>query len=134
MADYLDHIRQAEHNEALAKIILDEHPTYHDWSITVSFYAAIHFVEAGFAQDSKIGHSETSKPRGKEPHQHREDLVKDKYGNECWRYYRKLRIASHNVRYLATMRPGLATSYYSLNDAKTFFETNLNEIRKITST
>ena len=90
MADYLDHIRQAEHNEALAKIILDEHPTYHDWSITVSFYAAIHFVEAGFAQDSKIGHSETSKPRGKEPHQHREDLVKDKYGNECWRYYRKV--------------------------------------------
>jgi hypothetical protein len=133
MADYLDHIRQAEHNTSLAQIILDEHPGYYDWLITVSFYAAIHFVEAGFAQDPQIGHSETCKPPGKEMHQHREDLVRVKYGNECWKHYKKLRTASHTARYLVTMRPGLATDYYSLNDAKSFFNTDLSEIRRLTS-
>lgn len=138
MADFVDHIEQAEHNEALGEL-LSTSPALHkyrDWLITVSFYAAIHYVEADFATDRNIGHSETSKPPDITPHDHREDLVRKRYGQNCWKSYKKLREASRDVRYLtraiSKRQPGKATDYYSQSDAENFFRHHLKIIKEAT--
>jgi hypothetical protein len=45
--DANQHIRQAEHNEALADYLLGT--PYPDWRCTVLFYAALHYVQAYFS-------------------------------------------------------------------------------------
>jgi hypothetical protein len=135
MADYYDHIRQAEHNEALGEILATQLQRYRDWLITVSFYAAIHYVEADFAEDPVIKHSETSKWEGETPHDCRQRLVKRKYGRDCWKSYRKLREASRDVRYLARAipprrKPGTALDYYTQQDAEYFFRHHLKVVRE----
>jgi hypothetical protein len=134
MADYLDHIKQAEHNEALCEILL-ANQSYHrfrDWIVTVTFYAAIHYVEASFAQDRKIQHSELNKPTGISLHDHREDLVRLKYGDETWRVYKRLREASQLVRYLSLYRIGTGSDYFSLKTAENFFRHDLSVIKTAT--
>jgi hypothetical protein len=132
MADYLDHIHQAEHNENFGKLLLAQHAPYYDWLITVSFYAAIHYVEAAFNQDSNIKHTETCTPEGVSVHNHRQELVRQKYGKECWKSYRKLREASEDVRYLVVGQIGQATQYYKFKDAENFFKNHLAVVKRAT--
>jgi hypothetical protein len=130
MADFLDHIHQAEHNEALGEILATQLPNYRDWLITVSFYAAIHYVEADFARDPDIGHSVASQRENETPHDCRKRLVRRKYSRECWKSYRELYEASHNVRYLACARPGRAIDYYTRQDTERFFRHHLRVVRE----
>lgn len=53
MASKRNHIDKAKHNEGLLKPLgsLDTHP---DWYITTTFYAAVHWIRAYFA-DNNIG-------------------------------------------------------------------------------
>lgn len=135
MADYLDHIHQAEHNEKFGEHLLSQLPQFRDWLITVSFYAAIHYVEASFAQKPDIGHTETRAPEEVSQHQFRQEMVRREFGNECWKSYRKLRDASRNVRYLVLGlkgKPGIATDYYNLGDAGNFFRNDLRVVKRAT--
>jgi len=137
MADLIDHIKQAKHNAACAAKLLGE-KVYRDWAITATFYAAIHFAEAGFAA-TDVGHSENKGSQAESPHDVREELIRDNFGNVCWRSYRKLREASRNVRYLPNWqtKTGTALDYYQHADAERFLNTELprikEEIQKTTS-
>jgi len=132
MADYIDHIRQAEHNEALGELLV-ANPQFRDWLITVAFYAAIHYVEADFTKDSSIQHTERSKPKDVSAHVWREQLVEQRYSKDCFKSYRKLREASQDVRYLVRAirrgQTGIAPAYYSQEDAERFFRHHLEVVK-----
>ncbi len=117
MADYIDHINQAEHNEEFCRLILKQLPNYWDWLITASFYAAIHYIEADFSQDPTIRHTEQCTPEDVSIHTQRERLVGNKYSKDCFKAYRKLRQFSRDVRYLALRNTGIGTDYHSKSDA-----------------
>jgi len=131
MASEVDHIAQAEHDEALAQELSND-LTYKDWLITVAFYAAIHYVEASLARDS-IGHSDTDprRPRSMSIHDWREWLVRSRCSQRCWTSYRNLREESRNARYLNLRNkgPGMAIAYYSDSDALAFFQSDLPNVK-----
>ncbi len=138
MAGYSDHRDQAQHNEELCKIFVNAKNAdllnrYYDWLVTITFYAAIHYVEADFFMDSDIEHTETSKPSKTSEHTHRQNLVRRKYGKKCWNSYRKLRNASRIARYLKLTEVGIATNHIELKDAKNFFERDLKIIKRATN-
>ena len=76
MADRDIHLLQAMHNEEVANMLIEKNP-YHDWGITVAFYALIHYFEYWlFNQPEK--HTETSIPVDKNygtPYAWREKLI-----------------------------------------------------------
>jgi hypothetical protein len=43
------HLAQAQHNAELARLLAQD-MVYKDWIITITFYAALHYVEALFAR------------------------------------------------------------------------------------
>ena len=130
MADLVDHVAQAKHNFACASKFLTDTPC-RDWAITAAFYAAVHFAEAGFTA-TDVGHSETGRPQNEEPHAYRERQVLSKFGDACYKSYRKLRVASYNVRYLAnwSARPGMSLGYYTQADAIRLVTVELPAIRQ----
>lgn len=131
MADLVDHINQAKHNAACAAHLLGG-KTYRDWAITATFYAAVHFAEAAFNSLPDVRHSETQGISPDSPHDVREKLIRDKFGEACWKSYKKLRQASNNVRYLASwrsMRTGTALDYYQPADAEKFLSEDLTRVK-----
>jgi hypothetical protein len=133
MANLPDHLRQAQHNETFAEqLYQDGHLQHWDWLITVCFYAAVHYAEALFFACSAFTHTE-SVPNGKDKHAFREKKVLDILGHDCYRSYRKLRLSSHDVRYLgqSKQRPGqIAIHYYSLADARKMYSSHLPKVRE----
>jgi uncharacterized protein (UPF0332 family) len=128
VADFIDHLNQAKHNlESAQKFLQDR--TIHDWAITAAFYSAVHFVEAGFISIPTVIHTETAVPSDISDHTFRQNQVRENYGNVCYLNYRKLRIASENVRYLWPSRIGLSSEYYSLADVNDFVNNVLSKIR-----
>lgn len=129
MASLIDHLHQAKHNAACAAKLLNE-KAYRDWAIPATFYAAIHFAEAGFTA-TDVGHSENKGAQADSPHDVREQLVREKFGNTCWRSYRKLREASRNVRYLPDwqIKSGTALEYYQHTDAVRFLTEELPRVQ-----
>ncbi len=125
---------QAGRNERLAKRLLDE-ADFKEWVVTVSFYSAIHFVEAAFTSLTGIGHSEVSKPRAYRGSMHnwRDDLVFSNYPKDVWIGYRKLRTQSNTARYLITDtgsplgKP--AEEYFSVTDLNNFVYHDLHNLR-----
>jgi len=132
MASEADHVAQAGHNEALAQELGND-LIYKDWLITVAFYAAIHYVEASLARGSGR-HCDTDRlrPRRVSIHKWREDLVRSRCTQRCWRSYRALKNESMNARYLKlwSTSPGMAVAYYSDNDALHFFQTDLPNVKR----
>jgi hypothetical protein len=130
MADLVDHVAQAKHNLACASKFLTD-AQCRDWAITAAFYAAVHFAEAGFTAN-EVGHSDAKRPQNEEPHSYRERMVREKFGEECYRSYRKLRTASNNVRYLAdwSARPGMSLDYYPQSAAERFINVDLSLVRQ----
>ncbi len=130
MASLVEHVAQAKHNLLCATKSLQDGEC-RDWTITAAFYSAVHFAEAGFTSID-VGHSESNRPQNEEHHAYRGRLVREKYGDTCYRSYRKLQEASYNVRYLAlwSSRPGVGLDYYSQADARKFVEQELPLIRR----
>ena len=128
MGSFIDHLNQAKHNIACAEEFLDNCDCY-DWAVTAAFYAALHFVEAGFTC-TPVGHTETHRPSRKQPHTHRLEMVKDHFGTPCWKHFRKLYNASLQVRYLDVSKAGIATDFLKITDARRFVTGNLAEVRK----
>jgi len=133
MANLPDHLQQAEHNESFAaQLYQDGHLQHWDWLITVCFYAAVHYAEALFFACSAFVHTE-SVPDGKDRHAFREKGVLDILGRNCYKSYRRLRLSSHDVRYLgrSKQRPGqIAINYYSLDDARKMYDSVLPSVRE----
>ena len=143
MADYPVHLSQANHNEELAKKLIQE-PPFHDWGITAAFYASIHYIECWlFNRPEK--HSETSIPLGSDgkllysAHTWREKIAEKNFSKETFKSFRKLRDASETARYLSQyvgprerrelrwFQP--APQHFSTDDAKTLDETDLTVIK-----
>lgn len=132
MANWDNHLKQAQHNERLAAQMEANPDLKHwDWLITIAFYAAVHYVEAAFFF-TNIGHTEQACQDG-DMHAFRARNVQVHLDKDSWKSYRKLQNASYNVRYLALAQQqptDIAIHYYSLADAKQFFTTHLAQVRE----
>ncbi|MDD5427866.1 MAG: hypothetical protein PHI58_01340 [Candidatus Omnitrophica bacterium] len=131
MANFTTHISQARHNEKLAQFLLDK--PFFDWSITISFYAAIHFFEARLyadASDITNKHSESSMPL--EPngdskysaHSWRARQIQDHYPREAWRSFRSLKEASETARYLSHIDIKTAVPRFEIAPSFNIFNVN----------
>ncbi len=136
MASLQAHLRQARHNESLARQLLAS-LEYKDWIITATFYAAIHYVEAAFFQNPKIVHTEISKPRNYKGsyHDYRTEMILENYSFKVWQSFRKLYEQSRIARYLhfPAEREFLekpVQEYFSNSDVKGFFQRDLATIRQ----
>lgn len=85
-----EHIVQAAHNEALSRVIEQQ---YADWALTALFYAALHYVEAYFYQDSASGY-----PRHYTNHVDRHAAVRSRL-RPIYGHYRALMTHSLDARY-----------------------------------
>ena len=104
MSDTQNHFSQAVHNETLAASLLSK-LTYKDWLITVSFYSALHYVEAKLASRTPPIHPASDVPKDPKtgrprcsPHIYRDQLVELHY-NKIFGDYRFLRVKSEESRY-----------------------------------
>ena len=113
---------------------------YKEWAVTVTFYGALHYVEAGLSQIAGIEHSETSMPPGwtKSIHAWREDLVFTHFSN-VYQEYRKLSNASMITRYLwSGGAPGVrgtpigqpAEDFFADDDVGKFINRDLDRIKR----
>lgn len=136
MASLQAHLRQAQHNEKLAQELLAS-MEYKDWIITITFYAAIHYVEAAFFQNPEIVHTEvgiTPKYPGGY-YGYRSDMILQYYPAEVDMSYRKLYQLSRIARYLYSPAERKfveepVQEYFSDSDVKGFFQKDLATIRQ----
>lgn len=130
MAEFIDHLNQAKHNLSCAQKFLKD-PSCRDWSITATFYSAVHFAEAGFTA-TPVLHTEQTNNSDMGAHAYRSNMVNKHFGKDCWKSYRKLVDASYNVRYLGLWKSkiGGALTYYSPEDVKNFIEKDLSLVRR----
>jgi len=146
MAEFYVHISQANHNEGVAKFLLDK--PFFDWSITACFYSAIHFFEARLfidSADEDQKHSETSIPTDDttgaakySAHRWRERMVQDKFSRKTWISFRNLREASEIARYLSyypktggiVFKSAPAFSIFTIENAKFSLEKDLPNIKE----
>ncbi len=120
MGDEKSHLTQAEHNKTLANVLARRRP-FHDWGITVGFYAAMHFFECFLAKkmtNAREQHSETSWDQQKTNsiHQWREELVRTLSTQRAWRIYRKLRTQSELARYFTSGYQNIEQPYFQYHD------------------
>ena len=107
MADQSIHLQQARHNQNLAKKLAKD--KVRDWSVTCAFYSTLHYFEAVFIADPKVGHTEDkynflrlNTPdylKDKSLHSFRDFLV-DKTFPKVRSKLAQLRYMSESVRYL----------------------------------
>lgn len=127
------HLWQAGRNEKLAQLLLSE-LDYKEWAVTVTFYSALHYVEAAFSQDASIEHSETSMPSGwtKSIHAWREHLIFISFSS-IYNAYRKLSNSSMIVRYLSSSGTSIgqpAEDVFSDDDVGNFINRDLDKIKR----
>ena len=138
MSDYNAHLTQAKHNESLAQDLFNT-LSYKDWIITVSFYAAIHYIEAELANLIRPIHSDSDVPinpnTGKQRcsvHQWREELVR-KHFRQIFKDFRFLRTQSQIARYLCDNQGNYlrqdVQDFFSDGFASNCLNRNLNNIK-----
>lgn len=88
MATKDEHLAKAKHNEAFVAALADP---FWDWAVTVTFYAALHYVMAFLA--TKADHPPTHQVRNS--HIHRDRVLRPIYID-----YRELQNESEDARYL----------------------------------
>ncbi|MBM4041274.1 MAG: hypothetical protein FJ290_22455 [Planctomycetes bacterium] len=81
------HLAQAKANKAFYEELLDR-PEYHDWALTVLFYAALHYVDAFLYPSDPPDHSTRNKLISRSP------TLRSLY-----RKYRRLQDRSQDARY-----------------------------------
>jgi len=110
--------------------------TYKDWAVTTIYYTAIHYIEAVFAQDIDIQHTESQIVRYPRLSMHsiREELVRNHYSG-AWRALRKLHEQSNIARYhnfrgkVVVQVP--VQDYFSDTDVRNFFTQDLATIKQV---
>lgn len=81
------HLAQARANRAFYEELLDR-PEYHDWALTVLFYAALHYVDAFLSPRDPPNHWERNKLFAATPAL-----------RALWPKYRRLQDRSQDARY-----------------------------------
>ena len=115
MSGHIVHILQAQHNEELARKLVEDGYQFKDWAVTALFYAAVHYFEALLHQEPpftypgisrRIFHSEASIPTYGDSARHRyshhgwrEQLIRRNCDRSTVTAYRELRDASQIARY-----------------------------------
>lgn len=121
MSSVVCHLKQARHNEQLAKKLIGS--VYKDWVVIALFYAAVHYLEASWANQG--WHSDN--------HDERDDYIKRSYRREIVlrTFYKSLFQNAWLARYLDSDLNNLsiAHEYFNEDDIKTFVD-QLNTIKK----
>ena len=138
MADQNIHLKQAEHNQKVAKKLAKDN--VRDWSVTCAFYAALHYFEASFIGNSKVGHTEAkynslslSMPdaiKGKSLHSFRDLLVSQSFPKVRAKFVH-LRNMSEAARYLEKSNNKCGYDFISEENAKKALQ-DLEEIKSET--
>jgi len=98
MADFNDHISQAKHNLKFLSGINMSHNEFFDWEVTVSYYTAVHLINAHISKKSNLHfrtHSDSKmaiNPFG--------SLANTKVPENIYKSYIKLELLSRRARYL----------------------------------
>lgn len=135
------HIDQAKHNQKAAKKLSDIN--FFDWAITAAFYSALHFLEAAFIKDPKLGHSEgkfnslkineSDLVKGKSLHAFREMLISNKFPKDNIKTkFAQLRTMSEACRYIEKSGGKMGNSFISPKDVAKGLE-DLGKIESATS-
>jgi hypothetical protein len=92
LSNVSDHRAKAEHNEKLASQL--KGGPFFDWAVTVTFYAAVQYIEAFFAKEKPPFHSLS--------HQKRDcEVARSPILKPQWKNYRELKNQSGLARYEA---------------------------------
>jgi len=97
MADFLEHLWQAKHNQQFATSTLTTRPDFRDWAITSAFYSALHYAEACFSTRRDIPTPNIDENL----HAFRLQLIKYE-APRAQGPYRRLQNACWDVRYMTT--------------------------------
>jgi hypothetical protein len=107
---------QAQSNENAARSIESVYP---DWTVTMCFYAALHWVEY---YASQRGDDIPSQFPAKSPHESRrgyvQKLAKKINNTELEKLYKKLEHASQKSRYLEGIRYNSAIDYFKSHQSE----------------
>jgi hypothetical protein len=140
MPDKQAHLAQATHNNGFAKSLVDDGNGPHDWAVTVTFYAALHYFECWLVGRGFDILGEAKRKRSS-PHTVRMEKARDYLPDDIATIYRTLRQQSELARYLTTTLtarggrgheialPNLPRDYYTQNAAEQFYE-DLQEFKK----
>lgn len=113
MPNKAEHINQAQHNEAFYQTI--DRAAYSDWAVTVTFYAALHYVDAFLATQAGGIHPGS--------HGVRDPLVQRVAQlRPLWNHYHRLKNRSRNARYNATR--------FTNEEVKRVFDDDLGAIKR----
>ena len=132
MAQVRHFLIQSRHNQQVASCLL-KNQEHRDWAITVIFYAALHFVNAGL---KSLGHEFSNQLDHGDGHGWRARKIREYFTDDCFRAYRRLRIASEAVRYIANYdnpasddTPSL--SLFTIKQAQEYFDNDLGKAIRI---
>jgi hypothetical protein len=91
MSSSQEHTRQAQHNRNLIDRLDPATTPFLDWVVTITFYAALHLIEAWFAERGRHTRS----------HEQRDDWMSRAGGlrRDVYRLYKDLEYQSHRARY-----------------------------------
>jgi hypothetical protein len=95
MPDFLEHLRQAKHNQACSVFLIENKLEFRDWAITSAFYAALHYTEACYP----ITGAHSGKNVDDTLHRKRGEVLQQR-APTAYREYRTLERACSEVRYL----------------------------------
>lgn len=109
------HISQAKHNKETAKNILKNNYPFHDWAITCSFYAALHFFEANLYRSCATHSEQEAAYYNITPHTYRNNFIMRNH-SLIYSKWKELYSASLIARYLTDISKP-AFKYFSINDA-----------------
>jgi hypothetical protein len=128
------HLIQARHNEDLIHFLDPDSIEFPDWVITATFYSALHYVEAGFNNNSNIWHSHMCKMPREPIHDTRERLLRDNYNLQVYQSYKNLFDASYISRYLwdrATRQDVLSGyRYFTRQEVRDFYDKDLANVKR----
>lgn len=125
------HWEQAEHNELMALDIIKQEPIkYKDWAEIISFYSAVHYVEAYLADQLDLHSGKDAYKQS--PHSYRSNIVRQRL-SKITMDYDELLTASKILRYLTDEAGNDVTAtmgnYFTEEDLKDFFYDNLQNIK-----
>lgn len=96
-----DHLAQAQSNDAFSeRLVQSEGP--HDWAVTVSFYAALHYFEHWLIKKRNVSVLQESRSKGKSMHSYRDVMAKKYLPEGQAAQYIYLRQQSELARYFST--------------------------------
>jgi hypothetical protein len=129
-----DHFDQATHNDRFAAVLVDSSDGPFDWAVTVTFYAALHYLESWLVGRGVSVTREAAAKGNLSPHSLRINKATAMLPLDIAMIYTTLRQQSELARYLTTTAtasggrgpeltlPQLPNTYYSQTSAKQLYE------------